>query len=104
MILQDVFHYYHLAAALGHMYLAADRRTYGLDIITCRRVRLGDCSRRAEDWRKCGARAARVTMDRGFAAAEARLDAQRRMLFDPDEERQRRERSEAIARWERQAN
>lgn len=104
MILRDLCYYYRLAAALGHYHLAADTRTHGLDIIMCRRVRAGDGSTRAQDWRKCGSRAARVTMDRGFTAAAARMDARDRLLFDPEEERRKREFGEAIARWERQAN
>lgn len=82
---------YRRAAKLAHTHLLADARTAALDIITSRRIRLGNLS---TSWRACGQRAAKLTMDRGFAAAVARLEARERMLFDPfaaEEERKIRE-------------
>jgi hypothetical protein len=71
---------YHRAAILAESHLIADARAAAIDIATARRARLSTPS---TDWRSCGPRAARVTMDRGFAAAVARIEARDRMLFDP---------------------
>ena len=82
---------YHRAAKLAQSHLVADARVAAIDIATARRARLSTPS---TDWRSCGPRAARVTMDRGFAAAIARIEARDRMLFDPfaaEEERKIRE-------------
>jgi hypothetical protein len=70
---------YHRAAVLAHSHLAADARVAAIDIITARHARLGTPG----EWKSCGSRAARMTMDRGFAAAVARCEAHDRMMFDP---------------------
>jgi hypothetical protein len=71
---------YRCAARLAQSHLVADARAAAIDSATARRARLSTPS---VDWRSCGPRAARVTMDRGFAAAVARIEARDRMLFDP---------------------
>jgi hypothetical protein len=87
-----IWNAYHRAAKLAQSHLLADARTAALDVITSRRVRLGNLS---TPWRACGARAAKLTMDRGFAAAVARIEARDRMLFDPFEAEEER-RIEAV--------
>ena len=70
---------YRRAASLARAHTDANARTAALDVIVCRRVHID----RLGPWRACGARAARVTMDRGFAAAVSRSEARDRMTFDP---------------------
>ena len=86
---------YQRAAKLAHAHLLADARTAALDIITSRRVRLGNLS---TPWRACGSRAAKLTMDRGYKAAIARIEARDRMLFDPFAAEEERKMLAALAR------
>lgn len=86
---------YQRAAKLAHAHLLADARTAALDTITSRRVRLGNLS---TPWRACGARAAKLTMDLGYLAAVARLEARDRMVFDPFAAEEERKIQETLTR------
>lgn len=70
---------YRRAASLKLAHEVANARTDALDTITSRRVQRGT---EHNEWRKAGSRAGRVTMDRGFDAAVARLEARERMSMD----------------------
>jgi hypothetical protein len=85
---------YYRAATLKLAHELADARTGALDVVTTRRIltRLPDhepaasllipCRCSTCNWRRCGARAARVTMDRGYEAVVARHEARDRMLAE----------------------
>ena len=87
---------YHRAAKLARAHLRADARTAALDVVDSRRIRLGNFN---TAWRRAGARAAKLTMDRGYAAAVARLEARERMLFDPFAAEEERKMLAALAKY-----
>jgi hypothetical protein len=85
---------YYRAATLRLAHELGDARTVALDDITSRRIvtRLPNhdptasltnpCRCTTCNWRRAGARAARVTMDRGYDAVVARLEARDRMTAE----------------------
>lgn len=84
---------YYRAATLKLAHELANARTAALDTITSRRVLhrfpnhaaaglTRPCRCVTCNWRRCGARAARITMDRGYDAVVARHEARDRMLAD----------------------
>lgn len=90
MTLHDL---YYQAATLRLAHELANARTTALDTITCRHIMRGcphestaclltPCRCNTCNWRRCGSRAARVTMDRGYVAMVARLEARERMLAE----------------------
>jgi hypothetical protein len=85
---------YYRAATLKLAHGLANARTAALDVITSRRIinRLPEhdaassltnpCHCPTCNWRRCGARAARVTMDRGYDAVMVRYEARDRMVAE----------------------
>lgn len=82
--------FYRRAAVLTHAYRAANGRMRDLDVIVSRRVRMGrPVEEPGRSRRACGARAARVTMDRECAAMSGRLEARNKAWFDAEEDKAR---------------